>query len=545
MKASGKIIKNLMKKSYIYIAAIALIAACTKTEVPSSTSDIDTISARIEQETADTKTHKDANNNILWSEGDQIVGFMKTSLGQKYQIKDEYIGKTSGYFSQVPSDSSADIGASTKWDYNVVYYPYSTAVEAAKHDGNYVLNVILPSTQTYVSESFGEGAMAMVAVSENTNFTFRNVLGGMKLQLKGAQKVSSITLKGKNSEKLSGAATVTAYTGETKPAITMTGTDDASQSVTLNCGSGVQLNESTATEFILAIPPVIFSNGFTVMVTDSDSQTYSIETSKRNTVIRSSLLVMPAVTIGSSEEENPEITTGDYVDEYGKNRGPGVKIGETVWAPVNCGYHETDFRYGKLYQWGRKYGQGYDGFIYGENTNVAAGTYSDATLPTLTEGGVSESDGNHKNNANVFYIGLNDWVDPRNDKLWNSGTEENPVKTEYDPCPDGWRVPTYAELKELCKNHSSWTTEDSQNGYWLSGASSYSESISQVFFPAGGRRDFDGKTHTRGGNGRYWSSRPYEEPYEDRAYYLQISNGSAKMKDYRRAAGYSVRCVQE
>jgi hypothetical protein len=63
--------------------------------------------------------------------------------------------------------------------------------------------------------------MAMVAVSENDNITFCNVLGGMKLQLRGTPKIKSIKLVGKNNEKLSGAATVTAYTDETKPTITM------------------------------------------------------------------------------------------------------------------------------------------------------------------------------------------------------------------------------------------------------------------------------------------------------------------------------------
>ena len=91
--------------------------------------------------------------------------------------------------------------------------------------------------------------MAMVAVSEGNNITFKNVLGGIKLQFKGTQKVKSITLQGKNNEKLSGSATVTAYTNDTKPAITMD--SEAATSVTLNCGEGVQLNESISTEFII------------------------------------------------------------------------------------------------------------------------------------------------------------------------------------------------------------------------------------------------------------------------------------------------------
>lgn len=59
---------------------------------------------------------------------------------------------------------------------------------------------------------------------------------------------------------------------------------------------------------------------------------------------------------------NNELANGiDYINEYGVNHGKGIIIGDIVWAPVNCGYHATDYKYGKLYQWGRKYGQGYDG----------------------------------------------------------------------------------------------------------------------------------------------------------------------------------------
>ena len=49
----------------------------------------------------------------------------------------------------------------------------------------------------------------------------------------------------------------------------------------------------------------------------------------------------------------------DYIDEYGVNHGPGIKVGIHIWSPVNCGYHATDYKYGKLYQWGRLYGQGF------------------------------------------------------------------------------------------------------------------------------------------------------------------------------------------
>ncbi|MBE6215203.1 MAG: hypothetical protein E7123_03120 [Bacteroidales bacterium] len=515
-----------MKKNILSILAIcAALLGCQKNEISETRTSGVELHATIEDD-ASTKTVMDANNNILWQEGDQIVAFMKSSYRHKYQLLSSYAGKAYADFEPVSSGNGGNLSAGTEWDHNVAYYPYSETVECLKFGSNYVIDVVLPSEQTYAPESFGNGSMAMVAVSEDNNITFRNVLGGMKLQLKGTQTVTSITLQGKNSEKLSGAATVTAYTDEIKPAITMA--SDASTSVTLNCGSGVQLNETTATEFIIALPPVLFSQGFTVTITDDAGNEQTIETDKENSVLRSSLLVMPEVTL----DKVPQ--TGDYVDEYGIIHGPGVKIGETVWAPVNCGYHATDYKYGKLYQWGRKYGQGYD-----EN---------DATTPTIEGGGISAIIGQHKSKSNVFFTSLSrlnyDWLSPPDGNLWNSGTEDNPVKTEYDPCPEGWRVPTWLELDELNNNYSSWTTDDNgRSGRWFSGPNSYTASVPQVFFPAAGYRYYSsgGLVSNRGDYGYYWSSRPYSSD----AFSLYFNGSDVGMTSFCRAQGYSVRCVQE
>ena len=82
-----------MKKSFIYIAALTLLAACNKVESPVPSQDSDIITAHIEQETA-TRTYMDAQNNIRWSEGDQVVAFMKSSYGHKYQLISSFAGKT-------------------------------------------------------------------------------------------------------------------------------------------------------------------------------------------------------------------------------------------------------------------------------------------------------------------------------------------------------------------------------------------------------------------------------------------------------------------
>ena len=175
--------------------------------------------------------------------------------------------------------------------------------------------------------------------------------------------------------------------------------------------------------------------------------------------------------------------------------------------------------------------------------------YSDASVPTIEEGGVSIITGNHKNNENVFYKGTSesnyDWLYPQDDTLWNSGSESEPVKTDYDPCPEGWRVPTYAELDELNNNYSSWTTnENGQPGYWFCGASSYTESVPQVFFPAAGCRSINvGNAYRRGDQGYYWSSGLSNlSGYSLGLYFF---GSYAAVTDHERANGYSVRCVQD
>jgi hypothetical protein len=208
-----------MKKFIWSAIAVVAISACQLEDPHSDTimCDDDVFYAAIHDE-GSSKTVMDENNNIRWSAGDQIVIFKKTSLGLKYQIQDSYVGETSGYFSKVTSVSgSDDFGAGMSLEHNIAYYPYSSDVKIARSGDNYSLKIALPSEQTYVPESFGSGSFPMAAVSEDTDLTFKNVCGGIKLQFTGTCKVASIRIEGKNNEKISGAAAVTVYTDEGVP----------------------------------------------------------------------------------------------------------------------------------------------------------------------------------------------------------------------------------------------------------------------------------------------------------------------------------------
>ena len=473
-----------MKKIFIAaIAALTAITACQKNEVAAPAAD-SVLYATIEGTDA-TKTYMDASNNIRWSEGDQVIAFMKTSLGLRYQVTSSSVGKASARFEEV-GNNGGGLNAGTEWDHNIAYYPYSEIVECLKSGNNYALNVVLPSEQTYAPESFGNGSMAMVAVSEDNNITFRNILGGMKLQLRGTQKVVSIKLEGKNSEILSGAATVTAYTDETKPAITMA--SNASISVTLRCDPAVQLNENTATEFIIALPPTVFTKGFTVTVTDYDGKTYKVDTDKKNEIIRSSLLVMPEVTLEDSVQDDRWVDLGLSV----------------LWAAYNVGASSPE-EYGGYYAWGEtstKSDYTWENYIYCEK----------------------------------YYDG--DWY-------WVGKFIGNEISgTSYDVAHVQWgggaRMPTLAEVEELVDNCT--FTGGSYNG--VEGSYVTGPNGNSIFLPFAGGRNDDG-LYVEGRYGLFWSGTYVDGPSGTYAYNLNCYKGRGYWGYCYRYYGHSVRPVTE
>ena len=525
--------------AFVLSLTAILFSACQQAEIPNEPETMDPtdiVYATIE-DPADTRTSLDG-EKVLWSSGDEIVAFMGKTLRRKYVVSSETVGTNEGSF--VRDNEYEHIGSSETISHNVAFYPFAEITCKAEGQTYTLANITLPSVQTYAPASFGQGVFPMVAVTADTDdvaFAFKNVCGVLALQLKGSGAVKSISVKGNSDEILCGEAVVTAAYGK-NPEIALL--SSGSKTVTLDCGeSGVELQSDTPTSFLIALPPVSFDNGFTVTVTDVSGTTKEYSTTKKNIILRSGILRMPEKEF-VGERVSQE---GDYIDEYGINHGPGVKIDGVVWAPVNCGYHATDFKYGKLYQWGRRYGQGYEGGLYDRDGNYI-GDYSDSSVPEIVEGPVSLSVGQSKDNENKFYYNSSspyDWCISQNDKLWNSGTEENPQKTDYDPCPVGWRVPTYSELDELNNNYSSLTSENDQNGRWYSGSESYSPSAPQVFFPAAGYRDYyDGPASYRGNYGGYWSS----SPRYINAYGLELGSGQVGTYYYSRAYGYSVRCVQ-
>ena len=123
--------------------------------------------------------------------------------------------------------------------------------------------------------------------------------------------------------------------------------------------------------------------------------------------------------------------------------------------------------------------------------------------------------------------------------MWNSGDNLNPQKTAYDPCPEGWRVPSSDELLMLRKNLSPLVEVNSQKGRWCSGTAAYEEQMSSmVFLSMAGRRSNNVDSFIyRNIEGTYWSSQ-----YQGSFYFNAETWGNYNAS---RSQGLSVRCVKE
>ena len=254
------------------------------------------------------KVYADENMKVLWNADDRISIFNLNTYNWQFSFEGDD-GDTAGGFEPVGEE---DFGADVNYVYAV--YPYR-AETSLSTDG--ILTMTLPAEQAYKAHSFGIGANAMVAVTEGTFLAFKNVGGYLSLRLYGDNvSLSRITIQGNNKDRIAGKASLSMALGGT-PVVTMDAS--ATDAISIVCNPAVKLGASADqyTEFWFVIPPVTFSQGFTITVTDDKGWTYTKSTSKSFTVTRNQLDWMNALKVV------PELSSL----EPGDNEG----IGHEIW----------------------------------------------------------------------------------------------------------------------------------------------------------------------------------------------------------------------
>jgi hypothetical protein len=286
----------IIMRNRLASAALAVLAlcACQEESLNISIPEVERFTASIDENYsgAPTRTSLDGEGNVLWTKGDQVSVFSASTINEQYQVSDASAGKASAELSKVSTGSSYVAGGEI--GNNVAFYPYSSGVSIAKSGSGYVLSgITLPATQTYAEASFANGAFPMASVTASTsdkNLKFKNILGGIKLQIKGTASIASISVSGNAGEILCGSANVTVSSSEV-PSIALS--DASATTVTLDCGTaGVQLNSETATTFIIALPPVTMASGFTVTIKDIYGNQMQKISANSQTIARSTLLAM-------------------------------------------------------------------------------------------------------------------------------------------------------------------------------------------------------------------------------------------------------------
>ncbi|MCT4221344.1 hypothetical protein HZP43_03065 [Elizabethkingia anophelis] len=134
---------------------------------------------------------------------------------------------------------------------------------------------------------------------------------------------------------------------------------------------------------------------------------------------------------------------------------------------------------------------------------------------------------------------------------WNTGGKPNgswsdTSKTDNDPCPPGYRVPTRAQWQAVIDNNN----VERVGSPWSGSSTNYTTAlyfinpskVRTLMLPAAGFRSIsNGELGSRGSFGYYWSS----SETTSIANYLSFASSSVFVSNNSRAFGFSVRCVAE
>ena len=171
----------------------------------------------------------------------------------------------------------------------VAVYPYDWGTSILDKS----VYLTLDPVQTYVEGTFEQGAFPMLARTSDTDegfLKFLNLCGILEINLKGEEKIESITFSSDNN--VSGLFSVD-LDYELYPALQSAGSN--THKVKLDCGDGVQLDASSPTSFYLVLPPAEYQS-FCLVVRTVDGKRMLKQSKNPLTITRSRLTATGTLT---------------------------------------------------------------------------------------------------------------------------------------------------------------------------------------------------------------------------------------------------------
>ena len=556
----------MIRSRHFILPVLALcLVACSKEESREAGGLVmHTITAGIEGATkvqivADPEAENKA--KVLWSAGEVVDVW----VGDKAH---EFVGQNAAaaLSTTFRGTAPANLG---EW---VLVYPQGAST--GKSDN--VITATLPAVQTAVAGSFDTDAALIAGLGTGASVTCKHLYSGIRFRLTTDSGIKSISLRGNNGEKIAGTFSFDISSGS--PVIT----GGSSETIVLNApGGGTFIPE---TWYYILCLPTTFSKGVTITA-DNGTQVGYFTTGTSTTFTRTKIKNKDGLTIGNwadiglagtvhygpanticlrtgastTIDVTPSLTTAGW-QRSGMETAVGAAVpdrAEVLWG--NSTISSADLADGKLtvtvsdtpgsalvaikkdgtilwsflvwvtasepasidlpsgailqeplggqlyFQWGRK-----DplraGFPCVENKGDNGLSYSIQHPDKYIDGGGNTSD----------WL-TNDTRYP-DDNLWGGSLG---TKTVWDPCPEGWRVPTETDLAGL-----DGTYKDKFNKYGL-------------LLPDGTLSDFDWRAYC-------WT----REPYGSSAKSLLMETNEYGFIGFSitgdaRYPGLSVRCVKE
>ena len=489
--------KNIIIAAITAASVILLAASCQKQEEPEIKNESKTFTAVIDQEL--TKTTITSEYKVNWNEGDQI----DINAGTTYSATPNTSDATKATFTKVSgSDPDGEYG------YTAVY-----PASLFKNSG-----YELPTIQTYATGKFNA---PMCAMSDTESLEFKNFCGVLCFALKGTDKVRSIAVTA--NEQLCGPfefmdATAICFTGENE-----------GYTVTLDCGTeGIQLNETTATNFYIYLPPYEYAAGMKMTITNTDGKTFEKTTTKTAEISRSNIY-----TFNWTPSFAPVIPAGALPGKFTINEaGDQVHFSKgNLWADASGAspvfYFETnqyDFQsswstsHVSLFLWSKDASVAY-AESYSESGTAATDVFfTNATAETaksdFTVNGVT---GKYRT------LSTNEWQYLFNTRTMKNGKDRYTLNITY-----GGKKGLVLYPDDYDKDPVTGTVTDLPDGV--------------VFLPAAGYR-YGSSFSLVGDYGFYWSSTAYDE---DSAYDVIFDSYDVSPDDFGyRFDGSSVRLITE